>query len=119
VIDGVFAGAMRMALQQPQKEKLTKLYEQLTANEHGSAPPFGKAHSFVPHQAASSEVENSPLTSKLAKSAVSLHMTQPCQKSRTSEENSLLTSELAKRTVRYTSGSFIKRSKERGRSTLC
>jgi hypothetical protein len=43
--------------------------------------------------------ENSLLTSKLAKSAVSLHKKQPRRKSRTWQENSLLTSKLAKSTV--------------------
>jgi hypothetical protein len=42
-------------VREAEKEKLTKLYEQLSANEHGSALPFGQAHSFVPHQAALSE----------------------------------------------------------------
>jgi hypothetical protein len=42
--------------------------------------------------------ENSLLTSKLAKSAVSLHKKQPRRKSRTWQENSLLTSK-SKRTV--------------------
>jgi hypothetical protein len=46
---------LRRRVREAEKEKLAKLYEQLSANEHGSALPFGKAHSFVPHQAALSE----------------------------------------------------------------
>jgi hypothetical protein len=46
---------LRRRVREAEKEKLTKLYEQLSANEHGSALPFGQAHSFVPHQAALSE----------------------------------------------------------------
>jgi hypothetical protein len=124
---------LRRRVREAEKEKLTKLYEQLSANEHGSALPFGQAHSFVPHQAALSEhqnnvggelstderiggernvatqeaalsedqktrEENSLLTSKLAKSTVSLHKKQPRRKSRTWQEDSLLTSK-SKRTV--------------------
>jgi hypothetical protein len=46
---------LRRRVREAEKEKLTKLYEQLSANEHGSALPFGQAHSFVPHQATLSE----------------------------------------------------------------
>ena len=46
---------LRRRVREAEKEKLAKLYEQLSANEHGSALPFGQAHSFVPHQAALSE----------------------------------------------------------------
>jgi hypothetical protein len=46
---------LRRRVREAEKEKLTKLYEQLSANEPGSALPFGQAHSFVPHQAALSE----------------------------------------------------------------
>jgi hypothetical protein len=49
---------LRRRVREAEKEKLTKLYEQLSANEHGSALPFGQAHSFVPHQAALSEHQN-------------------------------------------------------------
>ena len=43
---------LRRRVREAEKEKLTKLYEQLSANEHGTAPPFGQAHRFTPHQAA-------------------------------------------------------------------
>jgi hypothetical protein len=46
---------LRRRVGEADKAKLTKLYEQLSANEHGSALPFGRAHNFVPHQAALSE----------------------------------------------------------------
>jgi hypothetical protein len=46
---------LRRRVREAEKEKLTKLYEQLSADEHGSALPFGQAHSSVPHQAALSE----------------------------------------------------------------
>jgi hypothetical protein len=46
---------LRRRVREAEKEKLVKLYEQLSANEHGSALPFGQAHSFVPHQATLSE----------------------------------------------------------------
>jgi hypothetical protein len=46
---------LRRRVREAEKEKLTRLYEQLSANEHGGALPFGQAHSFVPHQAALSE----------------------------------------------------------------
>jgi hypothetical protein len=46
---------LRRRVREAEKEKLTRLYEQLSANEHGSAPPFGQVHSFLPHQAALSE----------------------------------------------------------------
>jgi hypothetical protein len=46
---------LRRRVREAEKEKLTKLYEHLSANEHGSVMPFGQAHSFVPHQAALSE----------------------------------------------------------------
>jgi hypothetical protein len=46
---------LRRRVREAEKEKLAKLYEQLSANEHGSALPFGQAHSFVPHQATLSE----------------------------------------------------------------
>ena len=89
---------LRRRVREAEKEKLKKLYEQLSANEHRSALPFGQAHSFATHEAASSKnkrtwEENSLLTSKLDKHAVSLHTRQPHQKSkRPWEENSLLTS---------------------------
>ena len=46
---------LRRRVREAEKEKLTKLYERLSANEHGNALPFGQAHSFVPHQATLSE----------------------------------------------------------------
>jgi hypothetical protein len=46
---------LRRRVREAEKEKLTKLYEQLSAEEHGSALPFGQAHSFVPHPAALSQ----------------------------------------------------------------
>jgi hypothetical protein len=46
---------LRRRVQDAEKEKLTKLYEQLSAGEHGSALPFGQAYSFVPHPAALSQ----------------------------------------------------------------
>jgi hypothetical protein len=46
---------LRRRVREAEKEKLTKLYEQLSAGEHGSALPFGQAHSFVPHPAALSQ----------------------------------------------------------------
>jgi hypothetical protein len=49
---------LRRRVREAEKEKLTKLYEQLSANEHGSALPFGRAHSFATDEAASSEVQN-------------------------------------------------------------
>ena len=45
---------LRRRVRETEKEKLKKLYEQLSANEHRSALPFGQAHSFDTHQAASS-----------------------------------------------------------------
>jgi hypothetical protein len=45
---------LRRRVREAEKEKLTKLYEQLSANEHRSALPFGQARSFDTHQAASS-----------------------------------------------------------------
>jgi hypothetical protein len=45
---------LRRRVREAEKEKLTKLYEQLSG-EHGSALPFGQAHSFVPHPAALSQ----------------------------------------------------------------
>jgi hypothetical protein len=44
----------RRRVREAEKEKLKKLYEQLSANEHRSALPFAQAHSFDTHQAASS-----------------------------------------------------------------
>jgi hypothetical protein len=46
---------LRRRVREAEKEKLAKLYEQLSANEHDSALPFGQARSFVPHKAALSE----------------------------------------------------------------
>ena len=46
---------LRRRVREAEKEKLTKLYERLSAEEHGSALPFGQAHSFVPHPAALSQ----------------------------------------------------------------
>jgi hypothetical protein len=46
---------LRRRVREAEKKKLTKLYEQLSASEDGSALAFGQAHSFVPHQAALSE----------------------------------------------------------------
>jgi hypothetical protein len=46
---------LRRRVREAEKEKLTKLYEQLSAGEHGSALPFGQAHSFVPHPTALSQ----------------------------------------------------------------
>src|ERR1700722_15312281 len=46
---------LRRRVREAEKEKLKKLYEQLSANEHRSALPFGQAHSFATHEAASSE----------------------------------------------------------------
>jgi hypothetical protein len=46
---------LRRRVREAEKEKLTKLYEQLSTGEHGSALPFGQAHSFVPHPAALSQ----------------------------------------------------------------
>ena len=40
------------AFGEAEKEKLTKLYEQLAANEHRSTRPIGQAHSFDTHQGA-------------------------------------------------------------------
>ena len=45
---------LRRRVREAEKEKLKKLYEQLSANEHRSALPFGQAHGFDTHQAASS-----------------------------------------------------------------
>ena len=45
---------LRRRVREAEKEKLTKLYEQLSANEHRSALPFGQAHSIATHEAASS-----------------------------------------------------------------
>jgi hypothetical protein len=50
---------LRRRVREAEKEKLTKLYEQLSANEHGSALPFGQAHSFVPLPAALSQYRKS------------------------------------------------------------
>jgi hypothetical protein len=49
------AGEKTLIAFRAEKEKLKKLYEQLSANEHRSALPFGQAHSFATHEAASSE----------------------------------------------------------------
>jgi hypothetical protein len=49
---------LRRRVREAEKEKLAKLYEELSANERGSALPFGQAHSFVPHKAALSEHKN-------------------------------------------------------------
>jgi hypothetical protein len=46
---------LRRRVREAEKEKLTKLYEHLSGNEHGSALPFGQAHSFDTGQAALSE----------------------------------------------------------------
>src|SRR4029077_19390372 len=46
---------LRRRVREAEKEKLTKLYEQLSAEEHGSVLPFGQAHSFVPHPGALSQ----------------------------------------------------------------
>src|SRR5262249_31747272 len=46
---------LRRRVREAEKEMLTKLYEQLSADEHGSALPFGQAHSFVPRKEALSE----------------------------------------------------------------
>jgi hypothetical protein len=46
---------LRRRVGEADKEKLTKLYEQLSANEHGRALPFGRAHNFDTHQSALSE----------------------------------------------------------------
>jgi hypothetical protein len=46
---------LRRRVLEADKEKLTKLYEQLSANEHGRALPFGRAHNFETHRAALSE----------------------------------------------------------------
>jgi hypothetical protein len=43
---------LRRRVREAEKEKLTKLYEQLAANEHRSTLPIGQAHSFDTHQAA-------------------------------------------------------------------
>jgi hypothetical protein len=37
---------LRRRVWEIEKQKLTKLYEQLSANEHGTTPPIGQAHSF-------------------------------------------------------------------------
>jgi hypothetical protein len=51
---------LRRRVREAEKEKLEKLYEQLSAKEHRSTLPFGQAHSFDTHQAASSgEQKNS------------------------------------------------------------
>jgi hypothetical protein len=42
-----------------EKEKLIKLYEQLSVNEHGITPPIGQAHSFDGDLATSSEERKS------------------------------------------------------------
>ena len=96
---------LRRRVREAEKEKLTKLYEQLSANEHRSALPFGQAHSFDPHQAALSEEQKNvggelSADEQIGQAHSSLHARQPHQKSkRTWEENSLLTSKLVKRTV--------------------
>jgi hypothetical protein len=46
---------LRRRVREAEKEKLKKLYEQLSANEHRSALPFGQAHIFATHEATSSE----------------------------------------------------------------
>ena len=46
---------LRRRVREAEKEKLAKLYEQLSANEHGRALPFGRAHNFETHRAALSE----------------------------------------------------------------
>jgi hypothetical protein len=46
---------LRRRVREAEKEKLTKLYEQLSTGEHGSALPFRQARSFVPHPAALSQ----------------------------------------------------------------
>jgi hypothetical protein len=43
---------LRRRVREAEKEKLTKLYEQLSTNEHRSALPIGQAHPFDTHQAA-------------------------------------------------------------------
>jgi hypothetical protein len=48
----------RRRVREVEKEKLTKLYEQLSENEHGSALPFGQAHSIDTYQASSEEQKN-------------------------------------------------------------
>jgi hypothetical protein len=42
---------LRRRVREAEKEKLTKLYEQLSTGAQDSAAPFGQAHSFVPHPA--------------------------------------------------------------------
>jgi hypothetical protein len=50
---------LRRRVGEVEKEKLTKLYEQLSVNEHGTAPPIGQTHSFDGDLATSSEGQKS------------------------------------------------------------
>jgi hypothetical protein len=50
---------LRRRVHEVEKEKLTKLYEQLSVNEHGPTPPIEQAHSFDGDLAASSEEQKS------------------------------------------------------------
>ena len=50
---------LRRRVREVEKEKLTKLYEQLSVNEHGPTPPIGQAHSLDGDLAASSEEQKS------------------------------------------------------------
>ena len=43
---------LRRRVREAEKEKLTKLYEQLSANEHRSGPPMRQAYRFDAHQTA-------------------------------------------------------------------
>jgi hypothetical protein len=61
---------LRRRVREAEKEKLTKLYEQLSANEHGSALPFGQAHSFATHEAGLSEERKNVARESVKKDAV-------------------------------------------------
>jgi hypothetical protein len=50
---------LRRRVREAEKEKLTKLYERLSANEHGTVSSVGQAHDFDAHLAASSEEQKS------------------------------------------------------------
>jgi hypothetical protein len=50
---------LRRRVREIEKQKLTKLYEQLSANEHGTTPPIGQAHSFDGDLATSSKEQKS------------------------------------------------------------
>src|SRR6476646_6092024 len=95
---------LRRRVREAEKEKLKKLYEQLSAGNTVAHCPSDKRtvsfHIRQPgHNIERTWEKNSLLMSKLAKSTISLHKKQPHRKSRTWPENSPLTSKLAKSTV--------------------